>query len=161
SAAGIEVWKCDPVSHLWSPMAPGPQLSDAGGWNKAEYYSTLQCADIDGDNCYEILARSAAGIIVFKLDKGTNVWGALPDGPGWSDAGSWNQPSYYSTIQCADIDGDGCAEILARGAEGIVAFKLDKATNGWRALANGPGWSDAGGWNHPSYYSTIRCADID
>lgn len=36
--------------------------------------------------------------------------------PAWSDGSSgWDQAPYYSTIQTADIDLDGQAELLARG----------------------------------------------
>jgi hypothetical protein len=32
--------------------------------------------------------------------------------PGWSDLQGWSSPAAYSTILCADVDGDGQAEIM-------------------------------------------------
>jgi hypothetical protein len=40
---------------------------------------------------------------------------ALPPTPAWGDIGGWDQPQYYATIQLADIDGDGRAELIGRG----------------------------------------------
>jgi hypothetical protein len=36
-------------------------------------------------------------------------------GPNLTDLGGWNQPGYYSTLQTADVNGDGQNEIVARG----------------------------------------------
>ena len=65
----------------------------------------------------DFLAETAKG------DEGSGHWEPLPDGPAWSDAEGWNQPQYYTTIQTADIDGDGNAELIARAAAGITGFK--------------------------------------
>src|SRR5262249_24092303 len=98
-------------------------------------------------------------------------WVQLPDGPVWSDqpingaGGGWDQPQYYETIQCADIDGDGQAELLARDASGIEVWKFVPGQNypdgTWIPRARGPAWGDTEGWNLPQYYETIQCADID
>ena len=149
----------DGTSANGSPTPPA--LSDANGWNNPQYYTTIQCADIDGDGEAELLARSSAGIEAWKYDDANELWNNLPNGPALSDTGGWNQPGYYTTIQCADIDGDGQAELIARSSSSIQAWKYDTANSVWNNLPNGPGLSDTGGWNYPQYYSTIQCADID
>jgi hypothetical protein len=161
SAGGIEVWKFDPSSNAWSRLPDGPGWSDAGGWDQTKFYSTIQTADINGDGRAEVIARSAEGIVVWNFDPSNNTWSRLPDGPNWSDAGGWDQPKYYSTIQTADINGDGRAEVIARSAEGIEAWKFVPSSNTWSKLSKGPGWSDADGWNLTQYYSTIQTANID
>lgn len=55
------------------------------------------CSAENGDACY----NTSAGPI-FTL-------------PQWADANDWSEARYYSTIQLADIDGDGADELLARG----------------------------------------------
>jgi hypothetical protein len=40
-----------------------------------------------------------------------------------TDAQGWNQPHYYKTIRLADVDGDGRAELVARGADEVMVFK--------------------------------------
>jgi hypothetical protein len=62
-----------------------------------------------------------------KGDERTGHWQPLPDGPAWNDTEGWDQPQYYTTIQTADIDGDGAAELIARAAAGITGFKYDPA----------------------------------
>lgn len=155
SASGIHVWEYEEGG--WQQLPDGPALSDAGGWNAPEYYSTIQTGDVDGDGRAELLARSASGIEAWKFDG--SGWQQLPTGPSWSDAGGWNAPEYYSTIQTSDIDADGRDELLARNASYIEAWKFDGTD--WQQLIHGPSWSDAAGWNAPEYYSTIQVGAID
>lgn len=146
-----------------------PLWSDGTGWNQPQYYETIQLADIDGDGRNELIIRGPHGITVEHFEGGADhgQWVPLitPD-LAWSDENHWNQPQYYKTIQCADIDGDGRAEILARGPGGIVGYKYNGSdpanpkldlipTTGSDAL------SDAGGWSAPEYYSTIHFGDVD
>jgi hypothetical protein len=130
---------------------------DGQGWNLPEHYSTIQCADIDGDGAAELLAKGAAGITAWKYDGAARQWRQLPDGPGWVDGQGWNLPEHYSTIQCADIDGDGKAELLAKGAGGMTFWKYSPDAARWLHLTDGPAWSDDQGWNEESHYATIQC----
>lgn len=57
-----------------------------------------------------------------------SAWSTLPAGPAISDTNGWNQPQCYNTIQSADFDGDGQAEMLARGASGISVWQCDQNT---------------------------------
>ena len=154
SASGIVVWKFDGTE--WQQLPNGPSWSDAGGWNRPEYYSTIQTGDIDGDGRAELLARGAGGIQAWEYEEGG--WQQLPSGPPWSDAGGWNSPEYYSTIHTGDIDNDGQDELLARSASGIEVWEFDGSE--WQELPAGPPWSDAAGWNAPEYYSTIQSENI-
>jgi len=158
---GILVSKFDPSTGQWTQLPNGPELADWEGWNQPQYYSTIQLADVDGDRQAELLARGYSGIVAWHFDKATQQWTAMPDGPGLADPEGWDQPMYYSTIQLADIDGDGQAELLARGYSGIVAWHFDKATQQWTAMPDGPGLADPEGWDQPMYYSTIQLADVD
>ncbi len=42
--------------------------------------------------------------------------------PPWSDAAGWSSPSYYATMQAADVNGDGKAELLGRSSAGIQTW---------------------------------------
>jgi MYXO-CTERM domain-containing protein len=136
----------------------GPNWSDAGNWNNIQYYSTIQFGDIDGDGKADVCGRAAAGIQC-ALSTGTGFSTTVINGPAWSDAGSWNQPQYYATIQLVDVNGDGLADVCGRSATGIVC-EISNGT-GFPTEVKGPGWSDATGWAAPEYESTIRYADID
>ena len=142
---GTEVWSYDPTTGVWSEVPCGSDPLADGSWDGAETYTTLQCADLDGDGSAELLARGTTGIVAWKLTASGFV--ALPDGPGWSDAASWNLPQYYATIQCADVDGDGSAELVGRDNQQLQVWKL--TASGWQGLPFGPSMADADGWNQP------------
>jgi hypothetical protein len=145
-ASGIVAWRYDDAIG-WTPLPAGPPWSDASGWDGPQYYRTIQTGDINGDGRAELLARGASGIEAWRYDDATG-WTQLPAGPAWSDASGWDGFQYYRTIQTGDINGDGRAELLARGASGIEAWRYDDAT-GWTQLPAGPPWSDASGWDGP------------
>jgi hypothetical protein len=166
----IEWWKYDadlssPTYTQWIGMPKGPGLSDSSGWNQPQYYTTIQCADIDGDGQDELLARGGGGLMPFKYNAANQTWMSLPWLTAMSDSNGWKDPSCYETIQCADIDGDGKLEVIGRTSNaypegsGIRAWKYNGSS--WDELAWGPGYSDGNGWLAPSYYQTIQFADID
>lgn len=160
SAAGIKTWAFN--GRAWESLSvSNPSWSDAEGWGRPECYSTIALADIDGDGCDELLARSDSGIEAWKFDSDKDEWKLLSqDSPGWSNAAGWDRPQCYSTIRFGDIDGDGKAEMLARSADGVDTWSFDGL--GWAMLsAASPAISDAAGWAHPQYYSTLRLADVD
>jgi hypothetical protein len=95
--------------------------------------------------------------------------------PGWGDAGGWTDPSQYSTIQLADLNGDGSDELLGRNDQGLEIWRFDTSVGQWRPQVNAngtpialsafasppPGDKPATDWTKPQYYSTIQAADID
>jgi hypothetical protein len=67
---------------------------------------------------------------------------------------------YYSTIAYPDLNGDGKADVCARGIDGVACALSDGTTFG-----NFTNWSttfsDAAGWNQPKYYSTLKFPDLN
>ena len=158
SASGMETYQWE--NNNWVLKASkSPPFSDKRDWNKSQFYSTIQTADIDGDGSDELLARSASGIVTYKWNG--NSWKLLASkSPEWSDKKRWDKRPYYSTIQTADINGDGRDELLARNYLGIETYSWNGSD--WIMLAsNSPAWSDNAGWDKPQYYRTIQTADID
>jgi hypothetical protein len=78
----------------------------------------------------------------------------------FSDANGWNVPETYSTITYADVDGDGKADVCARGNAGITCALSTGTAFGATALWT-TAFADASGGNAASSYSTIRYPDID
>jgi hypothetical protein len=56
--------------------------------------------------------------------------------PMWGDAAGWTDPSKYSTIQLADVNGDGKDELLGRGDAGIEIWTFDTSVGQWRPQLN-------------------------
>lgn len=85
--------------------------------------------------------------------------------PQWSDFSGWSHPSSYSTIQLADLDGDGEADLIGRDADGLWVDKFDPITGQWELQATQDGGlalalSNQVGWNQPQYYDTIQTGDV-
>ncbi len=135
----------------------GPDWSDAKGWSNPQFYNTIQFVDVNGDGKADVCGRSAAGIVC-NLSDGNGFSNSIT-GPGWSDAGNWQQPEYESTIRYADVNGDGKIDVCGRAAAGVVCELSDG--NGFPTEIQGPAWSDANGWNAAQFYTTIQFADVN
>ncbi len=140
-----------------STEVKGPAWSDASGWDKPEYYWTIQLADVDGDGKADLCARDPQGIVC-EISNGQG-FGAEIRGPNWGDSVGWSSVQYYSTIQFADVNGDGKMDVCARAAAGITC-QLSNGTS-FPTTITGPAWSDASNWNQPQYYNTIQFIDVD
>jgi ribosomal protein L24E len=86
------------------------------------------------------------------------IWRTIgSNGPPWSDAAGWNDPSNYLTIQTALAGKD--LYLLGRANDTMITLRYSPALNVWEDVAtNDPAWSDASGWNDASNYSTIQTA---
>lgn len=170
----------------WVQLATPGDLSDAHGFNEPGYYETLQFADVDGDGRDELMLRTNQGVKGFKFsdagDCATGAWTQLDSGEnidpfcdansspiacqavGYCSSGSSSgpcadqDPSYYSTMQFADIDGEAGDELLGRLADGLWAFKWTGSA--WKQLATNTVFTDQAGWRAAQYYATIHGAKL-
>src|SRR4051812_16594000 len=79
--------------------------------------------------------------------------------PALGDGLGWKQPMYYSTIQTADMDGDGQSEVLARWIDGLTIYRFANGTLLPHSLLLA--LNDNAGFAEPSLYSTIHTAVLD
>ena len=135
----------------------GPPLADDSGWGVPWHYGTIRMGDVTGDGRADVCARRNAGFACWPSQG--DGFGDRIDGPQWSNADGWDQVQYWSTIELVDLDGDGRADVCARGPGGIVCH--ESTGDGFGDEFQGPELSDSAGWNDYSNYSTIRFADID
>ncbi|MBQ9396605.1 MAG: phosphodiester glycosidase family protein [Proteobacteria bacterium] len=125
-----------------------------------QYQSAIYDAkstDVDGDGKADICARGAAGIYC-SFSSGGDMTAfqlvlELSNDSGWADV------SNYSTIQFADYNDDGKADICARADAGVMCW-VSTGTGFGDATEIVP-MTDADGYNDVKYYSTIRFADIN
>ena len=96
------------------------------------------------------------------------------ESPAWGDTAGWTDPSKYSTIQLADITGNGSDELIARNDDGLEIWTFDTTVGQWRPAigANGlpevlqdfhsplPSDDVRGSWRDPAASSTIQTADL-
>ncbi|HKF47049.1 MAG TPA: VCBS repeat-containing protein [Terracidiphilus sp.] len=139
-----------------------PMWSDGAGWGSPQYYETLHAAPLLGNpKQQQLLIRSPLGILAQTFNPDFGYWVQLPDGPTLTDADYWDQPQYYSTIQSADINGDGCTELIARGGDGVVAWAFNQSQQAWNMLPSSGAWSDANGGTNVWTYQSICSGDIN
>jgi hypothetical protein len=168
---GIEAYAFDKYgvpTGQWTPLYQGvdPELSDAEGWDDPAYYSTIQAADVNGDERSELLARADDGLHVWEFDPASATWSEIESAqiPAMSDAAGFDNPSWYETIQTADIDGDHLAEVLARESDGLHVWRWNSGTQGFDELSGSAlldDLDDQAGQTDPQFYSTIQTGDID
>jgi hypothetical protein len=143
------------TADVWSAA-----YSDANGWNNAIYSGTIRLADINGDKRADLCGRGNLGI-----------WCAITNGrsfdpptrwtPAFNDASGWGQTQYAGTIQLADINDDGRADVCGRAADGIhcalsSGSRFAEVATVWSSL-----YTDADGWGIPRYGETFRIADVN
>ena len=122
-----------------------------------DVYAASTTTDIDGDGRADICARAAKGVIcALATDTG---FAATFAGPELSDDAGWTDRDNYATLRMGDLDGDGRADLCARGDDGVRCW-LSLGT-GFGPAFDGPAWSDDAGFGAPEYHGTIRLADID
>jgi hypothetical protein len=136
----------------------GPAWSDASGWSRVEYWSTIRLVDVDGDRRADLCARAAAGMRC-HLSTGTG-FAAEVLGPAWDDDSGWSDYSNYETIRWGDLDGDGDLDLCARANAGIRCYTWEGAGFATEPLA-GPELSDDTGWGSMKFFSTMRLVDVD
>jgi len=151
-------WLCwSSTGNGFGPAVVGPALSNEAGWSKIDRYATIQMGDVDGDGKADVCSRDGAGMRCWISD-GKGFPNEIA-GPDWSDASGWNAPMYFGTIRLADVDGDGKADLCARGATG---YRCHLSTgDGFGPAMTGPAWSTDAGWGDYDNYSTIRLGDVD
>ena len=187
---GLEIWSFDTSLGQWRPQVDAngvPQaLSDfrsprlgetpATNWTQAQYYSTIQAADVDGQPGEEILARFADGMRVYKYSPpagGRSIdgggWQAIASGGPFTDAGGYADAALYSTIHVGRLTDGGPAMLYAR---------RHNTSFGQTALQffawSGSGWTERvfssyedyffdfidQNCSQPSCYLTLRTADL-
>jgi hypothetical protein len=154
--AGMQVYRYDGGG--WAPQGspapfPAPQPESS--------YATLQLFGGLGGGPV-VLRRGQAGAQLWQWSG--SAWSPLAGGalPLSNGDGFNRDPSYYRTIQAADIDGDGLDELLSRASTGMIAYRFNTSTKQWTGpisnstpgLANDP-------WSDPAYYTTIKTARLD
>ncbi|MET0283849.1 MAG: FG-GAP-like repeat-containing protein [Polyangiales bacterium] len=146
---------------LWT----GEQFTDALGWGKEEYGSTLRFGDVDGDGDPDVCGRAKEGILCAR----NNGAGRFVDPHLWShtgdfgDGNGWNkQLSYYGSIRLADIDRDGNVDVCGRGPLGLLcSMSTSTAFTVATSLGSAEAFSDQSGWRLDRYGSTLGLMDLN
>src|SRR5581483_811605 len=104
-------------------------FSDDNGRKNSTYRSTIRFADINGDGKADVCCRGAGELVCYLASAdGTGFPPSARYAGGltaFSDANGWNDDKYGATLQFADIDGDGKADVCGRGAGEFACFRAN------------------------------------
>lgn len=132
-------------------------FADADGYAPLDKASTIRFADVDGDGRDDACARGPGGLTC-GLSDGAG-FPTLVDGPAWGDSSGWWRRNRWSTFQLVDVDGDGRADVCARGATGLRCHLSEGDAFGAKVSLGA--LDDPSGAGAPAVYSTVRFGDVD
>ncbi len=165
---GLHMFKNGSFGGNWIEIgSPHRILSDSHGWSDAARYSTIRFGALRaGIKRLDLVARSYDGIHTYRWEQRLSTWIELVPAhtsqrpfADTSEMTDWTRPQYYTTIQLADVDGDGISELVARGASGLLTYRWNEEQHAW-SKASGPSVLDGAGFEDESSYSTIQTADL-
>lgn len=118
------------------PEFESPGWGDGAGWRSPSQYSTIKLADITGNGQDELLARNSDGLEIWRFDTSIGQWrpaiGAdgLPEVlrdfrsplPNESPDSHGTDPMVYSTLQAAQVLGNGTESIVAQFPDGTHTY---------------------------------------
>src|SRR5260370_2752207 len=147
-------------------FSDGDSVTGAPFGSDASYYRSFKLADVNGDGLADACARGASGVVCAKNNGGGRV-GAYKSwkGDDFTDGTGWLRPQYGTTVQYADINGDGVADVCGGGSAGLrsgLANAHGEADGFGPSWAWSSGFDDGTGWAaNESYYKTVHLADVD
>jgi hypothetical protein len=138
----------------------------AGSFSSSEsYYRSFQLADVNGDYLADACARFGGGIEC-ATNRGNGQFNPHTTwfGDNFLDAYGWDTAPYGSTVQFADVNGDGSADVCGRGGRGIYCA-TSNGTDGFGNFVlatNGIDFSDADHWaDAESRYESVHFGDVN
>lgn len=162
-------------SQTWSEA-----FSDNEGWGShRSYWSTIAFPDVTGDGFPDICGRWETGLRCAANQMASGVQGFATlqtriTGSSYDrlrDPGGMPPPSWYETMQFADINGNGTDDVCMRFRDGMHCMVIKSYGNNRIALLvqtlDPPietfGNQDPHGtsWQLESHYKTIRVVDVD
>jgi LmbE family N-acetylglucosaminyl deacetylase len=140
----------------------GGEFGDGDVGTAPAYASTLQLADVNGNGFPDACIRRADGVRC-ALNNGGKFLPHTLFSAAFSDEHGWSPPQYGSTIQLADLNNDGKADVCGRGYVGMQCALANPSGTGFSAVSWWTGdFSDAQGFAaSASSYRSIHLADVN
>lgn len=105
-------------------------------------------------------SAAGGGLGGARYNATTQSWSTVFSGGPLDDCDGFNVPQYYETVQFARITGNTQPELVVRGDAGILVYQWNGTS--WNPISiNVPALADSVWASDPSYWRTIRTANID
>jgi hypothetical protein len=145
-------------------------FNDAVGYGLDDtYYGSIRFVDVNRDNRLDVCGRNRTGIEC-ATGSGTGTFSGVSQRQNveFTDFLGWIDSPSGTTLQYADIDGDGHRDVCSRGGNELICMLGTGSTIVNRGFERAHIWShardfsDAQGWNaNVAYYGSIRLGDIN
>jgi hypothetical protein len=134
-------------------------FSGAGEWSQPAHFSTIRFPDLNDDGLADICGRDVGGVTC-ALSSGTSFGPATTWTSEFRDGTGFELPAYYTGLSFPDVNGDGKADVCARGGDNIKCA-LSTGTKFAAGVDWTPKFDDPHGWILPEYYRTLAFPDVD
>ncbi len=135
----------------------GARCANLVAWLLGASLSGQGTTDIDGDGRADVCGRGVAGLWCHLAgDEGFTDERAFE--VGLSDDQGWADPSNGLTLRFGDVNGDGLADVCARGNAGVRCWPASPDGVGARIV--GPALSDEDGYDREDRFATLLLADV-
>jgi hypothetical protein len=159
----------------WQPLGTQTWTQQLGAtrvWSSVNQFTdadvtaptaSLRLADVNGDGYADACVRRAGGLYCALNNRSGGFLPYTLFSPDFSDVAGYGLVQYGSTLQFADLNGDGKADVCGRSANGIVCALAAADGNSFApATVWSTDFSDASGFGAArSYYGSIRLADVN
>jgi len=161
SATGLACEISDGVDAFTPSAWTSADFADAAGFDVMESrWRSLRLGDVDGDGRADVCARDGAGVVC-ALATASGFAAATRWSSALADAAGWDASHYGATLLLGDLDGDGRADLCARGPGGIVCGRSDGASFADPTPRLDNVFTDAEGWTARSRFLSLRLADVN
>ena len=131
-------------------LSTGQNFAPSTSWRNWNTGYTFQLADVNGDGCADVVGRPKTG--------GDDVQVGLSDGCSggavFRESSAWTNWSQTLSLQLADVNGDGGADLVGRALSGSedVMVALSNKSNAFGSAARWTTWRQN---------TTLNFADVD
>jgi hypothetical protein len=148
----------------------GNDFGDLVGYGVDDtYYGSIRFVDVNNDKKLDVCGRNSSGIEC-ATGSGTGSFAAVSQRQNveFTDVLGWVDSAAGSTMQYADVDGDGLSDVCGRGADGMICMlgtgnaALNQGFERPHVWSNTGDFANAQGWNgNAAYYRSIHLGDVN